>query len=283
MRKIVVLVLSFSMVIVMSACQHLEVSIEGSKNININEEHLYKAVVRSDNENLLPKAKAKAKAQFDKNGLPDAYQWEVISDSYEYQLSNETSSEVTFSASKGGKYILKVTVTKKRKTEVAEIEIIVDETIVVDGYPLPPMPDKKINDSTILGIDSNNNEVRDDVEIWIYTTYTEPIERGIFMQSARAYQKVIKDPSKAKETKKYLDAYTSCIKYWMFEAKNEHESFSIDKYRDLEKEIGAIQFNSIERHMAYQRYNAELSGGVYTLLPVLKSQCEFDEKGILKP
>ncbi|MDR1007671.1 MAG: hypothetical protein LBL65_03805, partial [Campylobacteraceae bacterium] len=39
------------------------------------------------------------------------------------------------------------------------------------GYQLPPCPDPKINDSTLLGIDTNNNGVRDDVEIWIYNTY----------------------------------------------------------------------------------------------------------------
>ncbi|WP_457597752.1 hypothetical protein, partial [Hydrogenimonas sp.] len=63
----------------------------------------------------------------------------------------------------------------------------------VDGHHLPPEPDPKINNATLLGVDSNNNGVRDDVERWIYKTYSHPIERGIFMQSAWAYQKVIVD------------------------------------------------------------------------------------------
>ena len=41
-------------------------------------------------------------------------------------------------------------------------------------------------------------------------------------------------------------------------------------------------FNSINRHMAYQKYNAELSGGVFSLLPISKEKCEFDENGILR-
>ncbi|MDR1006934.1 MAG: hypothetical protein LBL65_00005, partial [Campylobacteraceae bacterium] len=42
---------------------------------------------------------------------------------------------------------------------------------VKHGYQLPPCPDPVKNDETLLGIDSNNNGVRDDVEIWIYNTY----------------------------------------------------------------------------------------------------------------
>jgi len=45
------------------------------------------------------------------------------------------------------------------------------ETVVIKGYTLPPEPDPKINNSTLLGVDSNNNGVRDDVERWIYDRY----------------------------------------------------------------------------------------------------------------
>jgi hypothetical protein len=38
---------------------------------------------------------------------------------------------------------------------------------VIHGYTLPTEPDPTINNSTLLGIDSNDNGVRDDVEIWI--------------------------------------------------------------------------------------------------------------------
>ncbi len=34
--------------------------------------------------------------------------------------------------------------------------------------------------------------------------------------------------------------------------------------------------------MAYERFNAELSGGVFSLLPISKDKCEFDENGILR-
>jgi len=160
---------------------------------------------------------------------------------------------------------------------------IYSETINI--HTLPPEPDPEINNATLLGIDSNNNGVRDDVERWIYKTYKHPIERGIFMQNARAYQKVIVDPSKAMETMKYIDNSSDCEGYWRYWKslyKDSNESYVLDRYRDLEKELRPIQFNTLKRHMAYERFNAELSGGVYSSGRISKEQCEFDENGILK-
>jgi len=59
---------------------------------------------------------------------------------------------------------------------------------VINGHTLPPEPDKALNDSTLLDIDSNNNGVRDDVERWIYKTYRDkhPIHIDIAMQMGRA-------------------------------------------------------------------------------------------------
>ncbi|UFH60654.1 hypothetical protein [Sulfurovum mangrovi] len=158
---------------------------------------------------------------------------------------------------------------------------------IIGGHKLPPEPDPKLNNATLLGIDVNNNGVRDDVERWIYQTYDHPIERGIFMQSARAYQKVIVDPSKAKDTMKHIDNSSDCEGYWRYwkilpKFKDKNESYVLDRYRDLEKEISVIQFNTLQRHMAYRRFNSALSGGVYGATGISKEKCEFDENGILK-
>jgi hypothetical protein len=39
----------------------------------------------------------------------------------------------------------------------------------INGHRLPPEPDEALNNSTLLGIDTNNNGVRDDVERWIFS------------------------------------------------------------------------------------------------------------------
>lgn len=50
------------------------------------------------------------------------------------------------------------------------------EVVVINGHTLPPEPDPAINNSTLLGIDSNNNGVRDDVEIYIYKRFSKEAE-----------------------------------------------------------------------------------------------------------
>ncbi len=154
---------------------------------------------------------------------------------------------------------------------------IYSETI--NSYELPPEPDQEINNATLLGIDSNNNGVRDDVERWIYHTYSSPIERGLLMQFSRAYQKVIVNPSQALQTKKYVDNASSCEFYFLENNKNFLNKY---EYVYFTKEMRRVQFNTLKRHIAYEKYQGALSGGVYSSSPALKNKCEFDENGILK-
>lgn len=249
----------------MSGCWNIEVGIDGDKNINVNEEHKYRVT-------LLSKG----------NTVFDSYKWEVVSKSRDYKLSNETTKELTFSTQKAGKYTLKVTATKNTKRYTATLVVEVKEQLIIDGHVLPVDPGEE-GKKTLLGIDSNNNGVRDDVERWIYLSYKEPIERGIFMQSARAYQKVIVDPSKAHETVVYLDMALSCEFYWQYEAKDNNETYLLDEYKNMGKEIKAVQFNTLARHMAYERYNAEFSGEILSSPPTSKGNCKFDENGLLRP
>ncbi|MBL0722005.1 MAG: hypothetical protein JJV88_05440 [Sulfurovum sp.] len=55
----------------------------------------------------------------------------------------------------------------------ANIKLVADKEEVIHGHTLLPEPDLVINNFTLLGIDSNNNGVRDDVERWIYHTYQD--------------------------------------------------------------------------------------------------------------
>jgi hypothetical protein len=75
------------------------------------------------------------------------------------------------------------------------------ELEIINGHTLPPEPDPVVNNSTLLGIDVNENRVRDDVERWIYKTFKDkhPVHIDIAMQAARSYKKVIQTPEKAKE------------------------------------------------------------------------------------
>ena len=149
----------------------------------------------------------------------------------------------------------------------------------VDGHRLPPEPDPEKNNATLLGIDANNNGVRDDVERWIYETYTNPIERGIFMQSAYAYQKVIEDPGEAIERVRYIDDAYSCSKYWRL---NNTELKQKYRFKYMDHDLEKIQFNTLERHIAYKRFNAAFHGQTFDSPEANRSKCLFDEKGRLR-
>lgn len=72
------------------------------------------------------------------------------------------------------------------------IEFINSKKITLDdvmGKNLPPQPDQKINDSTIAGIDANNNYIRDDVELAIFKKYPDSAKiRAAELQYAQALQ-----------------------------------------------------------------------------------------------
>ncbi|UFH59502.1 hypothetical protein [Sulfurovum mangrovi] len=158
----------------------------------------------------------------------------------------------------------------------AKIGTLVSNTLNLDiywevnGHRLPPEPDKVLNDSTLLGIDSNNNDVRDDVERWIYKRYKDehPIMIPLKMQEARAFRYIIQDPSQARERRKISVQAVKC--YWSF------TSLSANYFgrkplvlKDSETQIKEIrereyiQFNTTQRARAYGEYNKNLSGGIY--------------------
>ncbi len=192
---------------------------------------------------------------------------------------------------------------------VKKIDTAFETAEVINGHVLPPEPDPKINNSTLLGIDSNDNGVRDDVERWIYTRYNtyipciekkievtipdgrvitayedvcedkavpyHQIVREIAMQGARAAQIVIQEPERARETVKFIHAAIDCNAYFKNLAKYNNEPILVDKMI-IDDDFNAIQFNTTQRARAYGKYNFALSGGVYSLPKEPRLSCDFD-------
>ncbi len=155
---------------------------------------------------------------------------------------------------------------------------------VINGHILPPEPDSKINNATLLGIDSNNNGVRDDVEIWIFHTYKESIVQAVAMQNARAFQIILVDPSKARETTKYMENQGDCEEYYKYYATEHNKELHVSKNKDLYEDSRPIILNTRERSRAYYEYNQALSGGVYPLhsIETLKNKCDFNATKVLE-
>ena len=262
MKSIIKSILVLFLVVFISGCMEV-IEIEGKTEIRTNESHIYKAVIVS--------------TEYDSM---DSYSWKVISDYKDYNLTNETTSEVTFNAKSAGDYTLEVIAKKNRKSFKATIEIEVKEPEIVNGYILPPEPDETLNNSTLLGIDSNDNGVRDDVERWIflemeiYNGY-EKIEQVIAMQEAKANQMSLIDPTnKDDKVQKAMTAAFDCW-VWYDYSKDLPGIGSLDKFSRALKDKS---FNTKDRLKTYWKYDATLAGRVFTLTKTLKTktQCEIN-------
>jgi hypothetical protein len=152
----------------------------------------------------------------------------------------------------------------------------------INGYRLPPEPDETLNNSTILGIDSNNNGVRDDVERKIYLTYKKAIEQAYMMQGAKRFQKILDNPivaATSQETQDEMWKQYSCIGY-------------LRRIKNIKVPRTIVEFwensymNTKERIKAYIEFNEASSGGVYSI-PVhdkdlKKENCDFDVDAVLE-
>ena len=148
----------------------------------------------------------------------------------------------------------------------------------VNDHTLPPEPDPQVNNSTLLGIDVNDNGVRDDVERWIYETYKDkhPIHIDIAMQAGRAYKKVLETPERAKEIREVVNASIHCNWYYKGYAKYFNEPLLVKK--EITPAVHSKYFDTRERQDVYWQYDTLLSGGVYDLpaIDTLKTYCEFN-------
>ncbi|PHR54702.1 MAG: hypothetical protein COA44_12500 [Arcobacter sp.] len=146
-----------------------------------------------------------------------------------------------------------------------------EEVIVINGHTLPPEPDEALNNSTLAGIDSNNNGVRDDVERKIYLNNDKEIARQIQMQSAKKQQKRLEaddliENAKEYQTLSYPDS--GCKGYLYME-------LNIDVYGSATEDY---TFNTSDRVKKYMEYNLALSGGVYGTPNSyeVESSCDFN-------
>jgi hypothetical protein len=150
----------------------------------------------------------------------------------------------------------------------------------INGHRLPPQPDEALNNSTLLGIDTNNNGVRDDVERWIYETYREkhPIHVDIAMQEARADKRILETPEKAKEIHDEVDRAVYCQLYYRLNAKYFNEPILLEENVANEYFRSKVYFNTQERMDAYLQYDSLLSGDSYTLpsFEKRKAACDFN-------
>ncbi|SDU66649.1 hypothetical protein [Desulfobacula phenolica] len=143
---------------------------------------------------------------------------------------------------------------------------------IVKDIDLPADPGNA-GKETLLGIDSDNDGVRDDIQRYIYVTYpNEEKVRLSLTQIAKNYQELLPDsgdPEKAYENVKKLNRSRSCLYY----IKN-----GIRGAKDIADALFAKILNTEERSLAYLEFSNNLAGKTLSLTPIKdrKSCCLFD-------
>ena len=109
-----------------------------------------------------------------------------------------------------------------------------------------------------MGIDSDNDGLRDDIQRYIYLTYPgQPNVRSALRQYALTLQKTV-DPNRVADEKGLA---MECVNYFMR-----------DEIYDVTQRLKAEVINTYARKKKYLTYDKELSGGVFSL-----SNLPFDE------
>ena len=134
----------------------------------------------------------------------------------------------------------------------------------VNGHRLPPEPDPKVNNATLLGVDVNHNGVRDDVERWIYEKYPVRLHRALLISKAKFFQMVLITP--LSDAKKLAEENTKNINCELYLGDID-DAIESDDWLGNEEVLKNMIFNTKERVRKYLDYNLALSGGVYGSSP----------------
>jgi len=141
---------------------------------------------------------------------------------------------------------------------------------IINGHMLPPEPDKTKNNSTLLGIDRNENEIRDDVERYIVKRFAQVAEfpktkTAIALQYAWASQKILENPTM--DSSQYNDDVLACQSYWFDNKTKNMTGFETMKYMSKhsvfnDPKIKDKIYNTRERIEQKFSYNSVLSGNI---------------------
>lgn len=125
---------------------------------------------------------------------------------------------------------------------------------VVDSSLQVPVPDPKLNDKTVAGVDSDGDGIRDDIQRWINEEYaSQPKVKMAMREIAMGRQLDLLSVSNKEQSiisgKKYLNDRT-CLKYIL----------GIDERSRLTRELETKLLNTKDRLYADIKANANFSG-----------------------
>jgi len=130
--------------------------------------------------------------------------------------------------------------------------------MIMDPAQVPPEPDSALNNATLAGVDSNNNGLRDDVEIWIASSFKSPAERAVVAQMAKSMQSVAyykAGKMSAESTMKAFQASDICAQVATHE-ENKRPSYLWDRLQRIKGQT----FNNSDRIKSVRDLGQDLVG-----------------------
>lgn len=120
--------------------------------------------------------------------------------------------------------------------------------------------------NTLLGTDSNNNGIRDDIDAYIAKKYTDPAQKKAVENMAKAMQKSLTIGMIADEETRRLEAKKLSLEIGKgidcaFYMNSINPSFDLD----ILDQIESLTTNTKERLLAYLAYDKALDGTVHAL------------------
>ena len=158
------------------------------------------------------------------------------------------------------------------KTLAKPLPIAIRITALVDDG-LPPDPGES-GKQTLLGIDSDDDGVRDDIQRYIHFTYSDDKVRAALTEVAKQYQSLLSsaaDPDAAFNNATKMARHGECLDY----IKGEEAA-------DVLAALRAEVLNTRDRSIAYILYNDTLGGEIILGKPLAdwKDSCAFDVDAI---
>ena len=176
----------------------------------------------------------------------------------ESELS-DVKKEINNKIKTGGSGVVKKIVengSKITSEQSAQQKIKTLRESIVDVHPpkdvvLPAMPDNEINDSTLSGVDSNNNGVRDDVERLLAKNAKSGDEFKYMLSLAKEYEKQITNPiPKNRDEALNVVVKQMCV--------YEEASKNGIKIKGIGDDATSLYVNTAERKNALKKFNTVL-------------------------
>jgi hypothetical protein len=161
------------------------------------------------------------------------------------------------------------------------LPVLLEVEEVINGYKLPAEPDLKESDTTLEGIDTNSNGIRDDVERKIIKKYSHnKLATALLLSGAKQYQAVLEQPlSNAQEIRKEISRYINCRVYLArFNSEIDSDNFLVTRI------LKDMVYTTRDRTERFLEYNYALSGDSYGggIDEWAKSSCDKEVQEVLE-